>query len=112
MALPGVPAWQRPCSYVATAAVAVIVVLVARLAAVAIPALPALRLRFSRRDVAILTWGGLRGGISVALALSVPAGGARATIVATTNGVVVFSILVQGLTVGRMASALSAPRSG
>jgi CPA1 family monovalent cation:H+ antiporter len=97
-------------SHLAAAAVAVVVVLLARLASVALPSvLPALGLRFSRRELAILTWGGLRGGISVALALSVPSGEARPLIVATTYGVVVFSILVQGLTVGRVARALSAP---
>jgi len=99
-------------SHFATAAVAVVVVLLARLISVGLPAaLPFMRLRFSRQDVAILTWGGLRGGISVALALSVPPGDARVTIVATTYGVVVFSVLVQGLTVGRVAKAL-APRGG
>ncbi len=50
----------------------------------------------------ILTWGGLRGGISVALALALPAGEARDAIVAMTYCVVVFSILVQGLTIGRV----------
>ena len=51
----------------------------------------------------LLTWGGLRGGISVALALSIPQGQARNTIVALTYVVVVFSILVQGLTIGKIA---------
>jgi CPA1 family monovalent cation:H+ antiporter len=50
----------------------------------------------------VLTWAGLRGGISVALALSLPAGAARDTVLALTYCVVVFSILVQGLTVGRV----------
>ncbi len=45
----------------------------------------------------ILTWGGLRGGISVALALSLPLGGPRDLLLALTYSVVVFSILVQGL---------------
>jgi CPA1 family monovalent cation:H+ antiporter len=47
----------------------------------------------------ILTWSGLRGGISVALALSLPAGPYRSTLVTMTYVVVCFSILVQGLTV-------------
>jgi CPA1 family monovalent cation:H+ antiporter len=54
----------------------------------------------------LLTWAGLRGGISVALALSLPAGPARDTVLALTYVVVVFSILVQGLTVGRFARRL------
>lgn len=64
-----------------------------------------LRVAFSPRVVRILTWGGLRGGISIALALSLPAGGERDLIVAMTYLVVVFSILVQGLSVGRMVRA-------
>lgn len=48
-------------------------------------------------------WGGLRGGISIALALTLPEGSARDLILTMTYGVVVFSILVQGLTLGRLA---------
>ena len=47
-----------------------------------------------------MTWGGIRGGISVALALSLPEGPERDIIVAVTYAIVVFSILVQGLTLG------------
>ena len=98
-------------SYILAAAVSVVVVLLARLASVTVAAaLPFLELTLSRRVLAILTWGGLRGGISVALSLSVPAGESRSWIVATTYGVVVFSILVQGLTVGSMARAFDPAR--
>jgi CPA1 family monovalent cation:H+ antiporter len=50
----------------------------------------------------VLTWGGLRGGISVALCLSLPSGPQRETLLAMTYCVVAFSILGQGLTVGRV----------
>jgi CPA1 family monovalent cation:H+ antiporter len=57
---------------------------------------------FSPHVVRILTWAGLRGGISIALALSLPAGEVRNSLVAVTYAVVVFSIFVQGLTLGRV----------
>lgn len=85
-------------------------VLLARLASVG---LPVLLLRtffaFSPGVVRILTWGGLRGGISVALVLSLPAGAERDTLLAVTYIVVVFSILVQGLTLKKFFAA-SAPK--
>jgi CPA1 family monovalent cation:H+ antiporter len=85
------------------------VVLFARLASVVAPLAVIGRWgRFGPATRRVLTWGGLRGGISVALALSIPAhehGGEhpvpeRDVLVALTYVVVVFSILVQGLTVG------------
>ena len=54
----------------------------------------------------MMVWGGLRGGISVALALSLPSGPVRDLLLTMTYGVVVFAILVQGLTVGRVASRI------
>ncbi len=82
---------------------AVPIVLAARATSVLIPvSLMRWRRRFSPGVVRILTWGGLRGGISVALALSLPAGVERPLIVAVTYAVVVFSVLVQGLTLGKV----------
>ncbi|GAB4341315.1 MAG: sodium:proton antiporter [Desulfobulbaceae bacterium] len=57
---------------------------------------------FEKGTARVLTWAGLRGGISVALALSLPPGPERAVIISMTYIVMAFSILVQGLTVGRV----------
>ncbi|MCG8547452.1 MAG: sodium:proton antiporter [Alphaproteobacteria bacterium] len=78
---------------------AIPVVLFARFVAVATPlTLLGLRRDFTNGAVPTLVWGGLRGGISVALALSLPDIPEKPTILAVTYGVVVFSIIVQGLT--------------
>jgi CPA1 family monovalent cation:H+ antiporter len=89
------------------AIMAIPVVLVARLVAVAIP-ISLLRLResFEEGAVRILTWAGLRGGISVALALSLPANEHKPAILTMTYAVVVFSILVQGLTVEKLVRSV------
>ncbi|MEE8608731.1 MAG: sodium:proton antiporter [Nitrospiraceae bacterium] len=78
-------------------------VLFARFVAIGIPVTLLRPFRaFSPGAVRIMTWGGLRGGISVALALSLPPGRERDVILAITYAVVVFSIVVQGLTLERM----------
>ena len=59
----------------------------------------------------VLTWGGLRGGISVALALSLPAGPEHRLILTLTYSIVVFAILVQGLTIGRVVRRSLRPAS-
>lgn len=85
-------------------AIAIPIVLLARFISVATPvAFLARRTRFARGTLAVLTWGGLRGGISVALALACPASSSKALIVTMTYFVVTFSILAQGLTLGRLA---------
>jgi CPA1 family monovalent cation:H+ antiporter len=84
--------------------VALPVVLVARWSSVALPiSLMGRRRRFPPGTIRVLTWGGLRGGISVALALSLPPLSAKGVIVAMTYFTVVFSVIVQGLTLGRAA---------
>jgi CPA1 family monovalent cation:H+ antiporter len=50
----------------------------------------------------LLTWGGLRGGLSLAMAMSLPESNLRMSIIAITFGVVSFSIIIQGLTIGKM----------
>jgi len=54
----------------------------------------------------VLTWGGLRGGLAVAMALSLPEGEYRERIVAITWTVAVFSVLVQGTTMGRLLAVI------
>jgi CPA1 family monovalent cation:H+ antiporter len=94
--------------YAGAAALAIPVVLVARFLSVGVAALiPRLRREFPPRVVALLTWGGLRGGISIALALSLPESPHREPIITVTYVVVLFTILVQGLTFSRALRRLA-----
>ena len=93
--------FQQP--YLMAGLVAIPLVLTARWVSVVLQIrLFSLVREFSARTITILTWGGLRGGISVALALSLPYGKMRDAIVTITYVVVIFSILVQGLTINRV----------
>lgn len=87
------------------AALAIIpIVLLSRFFSVGVPIQVMKKMReFSPGVVRLMTWGGLRGGISVALALSLPQGIEREVILAVTYAVVIFSVLVQGLTLGSLA---------
>jgi CPA1 family monovalent cation:H+ antiporter len=90
---------------VEAALLAIPLVLLVRFVSVSVPiGLFRLRRDFAPYTTRLLVWGGLRGGISIALALSLPAGPERDLILTMTYGVVVFAILVQGTTLGALAA--------
>jgi CPA1 family monovalent cation:H+ antiporter len=88
------------------AAIAVPLVLVARFISVSGPVLVLDRWQpFTAGTIPVLTWGGIRGGISVALALSLPESPARPSILAATYAVVLFTVIIQGLTLRNVIRA-------
>lgn len=91
-------------SLLALGLLAIPIVLAARAGSIAAPlAVLSVTSPLMRGSFPILLWGGLRGGISIALALSLPAGPAKDIILAATYAVVIFSVIVQGATVGAAA---------
>ena len=95
--------------YVLAGLLSIPLVLIARLISVGLPIGIMRRFRsFSPGVVSVLTWGGLRGGISVALALSLPQGVIRDGLVTVTYIIVVFSVLIQGLTLAPLVRAQAA----
>jgi CPA1 family monovalent cation:H+ antiporter len=88
--------------------ISIIIVLFARFISVVIPiTFLTYKETFEKNAVLILTWGGLRGGISVALALSLPVNMFSEVFVSITYIIVLFSIIVQGLTIGKFAKKLA-----
>lgn len=84
--------------------VAILIVLLGRLLSIWIPALIVpFKNKFSNGTLIVLVWGGLRGGVSIALVLSMDAGAYKDILLEITYFVVVFSIIVQGLSIGRVA---------
>jgi len=95
--------------YLALGLMAIISMLTGRFISVALPVLimRSLHFRFERGTIRLLTWGGLRGGISIAMALALPQGPNKELIIAMTYIVVVFSILFQGTTFQHAARLIS-----
>lgn len=93
--------------YLTLGAIAIAIVLLARFVSVILPySLLSHDESTPLKTVAILTWGGLRGGISIALALSLADNFSSEIIIYITFVVVIFSILVQGLTIGKFAKKI------
>lgn len=87
--------------------VAIPIMLLARYLALRLPLLVLGRnLAFDRKSVLLMTWGGLRGGLSIAMALSLGRTEPKEMIVFITYVVVLFSIMVQGLSIGAIANRI------
>ncbi|MCH2507773.1 MAG: sodium:proton antiporter [Dehalococcoidia bacterium] len=100
---------QMDWEYAVLGLVAIPLVLTARLISVALPGATfhvVGLIPFNKDALTALTWGGLRGGISIALALSLPQSDERNILVTAAYIVVTFSVIVQGLTFGRLIKKL------
>ncbi|HEY1054257.1 MAG TPA: sodium:proton antiporter [Emticicia sp.] len=86
----------------------IIIVLLSRIIVVWLPNLLLSDLtRFKPKEARLIIWGGLRGGLSIALVLSLPDSEAKQILIIATYACVVFSILVQGLTIGKVAAKIT-----
>ncbi|WP_312207177.1 cation:proton antiporter [Epilithonimonas hominis] len=91
--------------YLLAGGICIMIVLLARWVAIFVPTkFMAFKYRFSPQTVKVLVWGGIRGGVSIALALSIPVNEYSQIIISITYCVVVFSIVVQGLTIAKVAN--------
>ena len=95
----------KPVNFLLAAA-SIPIALFSRWTAVSVPLLLPLKGRVNARHVPFLTWAGVHGGISVALALSLPASEVKSLILSSTYAVVLFSIVVQGLSLGWLVRKL------
>jgi len=94
-------------SYWILSVIAIFVVLLARFVSIVGPsALLPQRSKFTKGALTLMVWGGLRGGVSIALVLMISNNHYREILLELTYFVVIFSILVQGLTVGKVAKKL------
>ncbi|NKB75507.1 MAG: sodium:proton antiporter [Gammaproteobacteria bacterium] len=101
---------QFELSYLVAGLLAIPLIVIARFFSVGIPITllkATTSIQYSPHVIKILAWGGIRGGISVALALSLPHGIERDTFLVMTYIIVIFSIVVQGLTIGPVAKRFS-----
>ena len=98
-------------SFAFVAAATIPIALGARFISVSVPIIAlSIKQTFTSGAIPVLTWGGLRGGISVALALSLPAIPEKSLILTATYAVVLFSIVVQGLTVKAVVEKFVDPK--
>jgi len=95
-------------TYIYVGLVSILVIILVRYISLLVPSFAfGFRNRYAANTLIIMTWGGLRGGISIALALSLEADMERSLIVTVTYIVVLFSIIVQGLTLGKVVQKLA-----
>jgi CPA1 family monovalent cation:H+ antiporter len=96
-------------AYIIASLCVIPLVLLARLISLALPINAITALRMASTPISVLTWGGLRGGISIALALSLPTGHIREVLLVATYAAVAFSILVQATTMPRLLRTVLVP---
>ena len=93
--------------YILLAVISIFIVLFSRICIVYLPILTLKKvLKLTTKDAKIITWGGLRGGLSLALVLSLPDSETKNIVLITTYFCVLFSIIIQGLTIEKLAKKL------
>ncbi|MDQ6764242.1 MAG: sodium:proton antiporter [Bacteroidota bacterium] len=90
----------------------IFIILIARFLSVTLPALFLLGKKTKRNNLFILTWAGLRGGISVAMALSLPSSHYKEIILSVCYLIVIFSVIVQGLTLNKLVEGVAEKELG